>query len=96
MAEPATCGEHTRALILRTALRLFEKQGYERTTNEHEMGVVLYSVRDRAPGTAKTHELIDRTVPLFVRLIGLARYRVMRGVLDDVVDLVRARSGQPA
>ncbi len=32
MAEPATRGEQTRALILDTALRLFEEQGYERTT----------------------------------------------------------------
>jgi len=223
MAEPATRGEHTRALILDTALRLFEEQGYERTTmraiagqagvsvgnayyyfdsKEHliqafydanadrhvaasrlllererdlagrlrgvlrhwvqvneryhdfagvffktaadprsplsplsaesvparervtelfrevvegsdakippalraelpgllwlyQMGVVLYWVHDRSPGTAKTYELIDRTVPLVVRLIGLARYRVMRGVLDDVLELVRSMAGRP-
>ena len=59
----------------------------------YQMGVVLYWVHDRSPGTQKTYELIDRTVPLVVRLIGLARYRVMRGVLDDVLDLVRSLSG---
>jgi len=57
------------------------------------MGVVLYWVHDRSAGTAKTYELIDRTVPLVVRLIGLARFRVMRGVLDDLLDLIRSLSG---
>lgn len=57
------------------------------------MGVVLYWVHDRSAGTKKTYELIDRTVPLVVRLIAMARFRVMRGVLDDVLDLIRSLSG---
>lgn len=61
----------------------------------YQMGIVLYWVHDRSAGTEKTYELIDRTVPLVVRLIGMARYRMMRGVLDDVLDLVRSLSGAP-
>lgn len=59
----------------------------------YNMGVVLYWVHDRSAGTKKTYELIDRTVPLVVRLIGMARFRVMRGVLDDVLELIRSLSG---
>ena len=59
----------------------------------YQMGVVLYWVHDRSPGTEKTYELIDRTVPLIVQLIGMARLRMMRGVLAEVLDLVRSLSG---
>lgn len=61
----------------------------------YQMGIVLYWVHDLSPGTERTYELIDRTVPLVVRLIGMARFRVMRGVLDDLLDLVRSLSGTP-
>lgn len=59
------------------------------------MGIVLYWVHDRSPEAAKTYELIDRTVPLVVRAIGLSRFRVLRGLLDDTLDLVRSLSGRP-
>jgi hypothetical protein len=57
------------------------------------MGVVLYWVHDSSPGAARTYELVDRTVPLVVRLIGLARVPVLRSVVDDVVGLVKSLSG---
>ena len=57
------------------------------------MGVVLYWVHDSSPGAAKTYELVDRTVPLVVRLVGLARVPVLRSVVDDVVGLVKSLSG---
>ncbi|PZS36274.1 MAG: TetR family transcriptional regulator [Pseudonocardiales bacterium] len=59
----------------------------------YQMGIVLFWVHDRSPGTAKTYELIDRTVPLVVRAIGLARFRVMRGLLDDTLELIASLSG---
>jgi AcrR family transcriptional regulator len=48
----------------------------------------LYWVHDRSPGSRSTYLLVDRTVPMVVRLVGLARYRVLRSLLDDVLSLV--------
>jgi AcrR family transcriptional regulator len=61
----------------------------------YQMGIVLYWVHDRSPGTARTYELIDRTVPLVVRAIGLARFRAFRGMVDDTIKLVQSLSGRP-
>ena len=55
----------------------------------YQMGVVLFWVHDSSPGSRKTYLLVDRTVPLVVRLVGLARFRVLRSLLDDVLSLVR-------
>ena len=54
-----------------------------------QMGVVLFWVHDASPDSAKTYALVDRTVPLVVKLIGLARYRLLRGIIFDLLDLVR-------
>ncbi|MGH3760804.1 TetR/AcrR family transcriptional regulator [Actinophytocola sp.] len=60
----------------------------------YEMGVVLFWVHDRSPGCRKTRLLVDRTVPLIERVIGLSRLRLLRPVTRDIVrlvgDLVRA------
>jgi hypothetical protein len=47
-------------------------------------------VHDRSPGAARTAELVERVVPLVVKLIGLARLPGVRGVLDDAVALIRS------
>ena len=54
----------------------------------YSMGIVLFWVHDRSPGVAKTYLLVERTVPIIVRLIGLSRYRVLRGVVEDVTGLL--------
>lgn len=54
------------------------------------MGVILYWVHDRSPEQRRTHLLIDRSVPLADRLVGLSRLRVLRPVTRDVVDLIRS------
>lgn len=54
-----------------------------------QMGVVLFWVHDRSAGAARTYALVERTVPIVVRLVGLARYRLLRGVVDDLLDLVK-------
>jgi AcrR family transcriptional regulator len=54
----------------------------------YSMGIVLFWVHDRSPGVEKTYLLVDRTVSLVVRLVALARYRVLRGVVDDLVRLL--------
>ena len=55
----------------------------------YQMGVVLFWVHDDSPGAARTYLLVDRTVPLVARLVGLARYRLLRGLVTDLLDLVR-------
>lgn len=53
-----------------------------------QMGIVLFWVHDRSPGSARTYALIDRAVPLVVRLIALSRLRVLRGPLDELLALL--------
>lgn len=55
----------------------------------YSMGVVLFWVHDTSPGSTRTYALVDRTVPLVVRLVGLARYRLLRGTVLDLLGLVR-------
>jgi hypothetical protein len=60
------------------------------------MGVVLFWVHDRSPGQARTRVLVDRAVPLVDKLARLTRLPVVRGVVDDLVDLMsslRAEGG---
>jgi AcrR family transcriptional regulator len=52
------------------------------------MGVVLYWVHDTSEGLVRTYELVDRTAPLVVKLIGVARLPGTKGVLEDVLDLL--------
>jgi AcrR family transcriptional regulator len=53
------------------------------------MGIVLYWVHDRSPGCERTYRLIDRTVPLVDRLVGLSHLPGLRGVARDFIDVVR-------
>jgi AcrR family transcriptional regulator len=53
------------------------------------MGVVLFWVHDTSPGCERTHRLIDRTVPLIDRLVGLSYLPGLRGVARDFIDVVR-------
>jgi AcrR family transcriptional regulator len=59
----------------------------------YQMGVVLFWVHDRSSGGERTYALVDRTVPIVVRLVGLSRYRLLRGVLTDLLALVRDLRG---
>ncbi|HWH27422.1 MAG TPA: TetR family transcriptional regulator [Mycobacteriales bacterium] len=60
----------------------------------YSMGVVLYWVHDRSTDVERSRFLVDRTVPLVVRLVNLSRYRVLRGVVDDAMDIVDELSGR--
>ena len=44
----------------------------------HEIGIVAFWVHDTSPGQRRTHELIDDTTDVIVRLIGLANLPVLR------------------
>lgn len=54
----------------------------------YEMGVVLFWVHDRSPNCRKTRLLVDRTVPLIDRVIGLSRLRLLRPVTREIVELI--------
>ena len=55
----------------------------------YQMGVVLYWVHDRSPECARTRALLDRTVPLIDKAVGLSRMRVFRPLIQDAVHVVK-------
>jgi AcrR family transcriptional regulator len=55
----------------------------------YHLGVVLFWVHDSSPGTARTHLLVDRTVPMVARLVRLSRLPVLRPMGRQAADLVR-------
>ena len=58
-----------------------------------QMGVVLFWVYDDSPGQQRSRELVARVVPMVDRLVKLSRLPVVRGLVDDVVGLMRALRG---
>ena len=54
----------------------------------YEMGVILYWVHDASDDCAKTFVLIERTVPLVERLVGLAKLPVVRPMVREVVGML--------
>jgi AcrR family transcriptional regulator len=52
------------------------------------MGVVLFWVHDQSTGQARTRMLINRTVPLISKLVGLSRLRVVRPVTRELASLI--------
>ena len=60
------------------------------------MGMVLFWVYDASDDQARTRLLVERVTPLVDRLLRLARLPGVRGVVDDLVDVVALlRSDQP-
>ena len=55
----------------------------------YSMGVILHWVYDSSPDAAKTYRLVERTVPLIDRLVGLARVPGMRGVVREALSTYR-------
>jgi AcrR family transcriptional regulator len=55
----------------------------------YQMGVVLFWVHDRSRGQKRSRMLVERTVPLIARLVGLSRLRVLRPVSREIVTLIR-------
>ncbi|KQW46991.1 TetR family transcriptional regulator [Nocardioides sp. Root1257] len=54
-----------------------------------QMGTVLFWVYDASPDQERTRTLVRRIVPIVDRLVRLSRMPVVRGVVDDVVGLMR-------
>jgi AcrR family transcriptional regulator len=55
-----------------------------------QMGVVLFWVHDDSADLRRTKALIDRAVPLVDRLLRLTRIPGVRGVVNDIVGLIRS------
>jgi AcrR family transcriptional regulator len=55
-----------------------------------QMGIVLFWVHDDSEDLRRTRALIDRSVPLVDRLLRLTRIPGVRGVINDIVGLVRS------
>jgi hypothetical protein len=54
----------------------------------YEMGVILYWVHDASRDCARTYALIDRTVPVVERLIGIAKLPVVRPMVRELVGML--------
>ncbi|MFE3452914.1 TetR family transcriptional regulator [Nonomuraea sp. NPDC059194] len=52
------------------------------------MGIVLYWVHDTSPGCARTYRLIEVSVPLVDRLVGLSHLPGLRGITKDFIAAV--------
>jgi AcrR family transcriptional regulator len=55
-----------------------------------QMGIVLFWVHDDTDDVRRTKTLIDRSVPLVDKLLRLTRIPGVRGVVNDIVGLIRA------
>ncbi len=53
------------------------------------MGVVLFWVHDASPDQRRTRRLVERIVPLVDRLARMTRLPVVRGIVEDLVVLLR-------
>jgi AcrR family transcriptional regulator len=52
------------------------------------LGIILYWVYDSSPGTERTYQLIDATVPIAGRLVAAARLPVLRTTVRDILAVV--------
>lgn len=55
----------------------------------YSMGIVLYWVHDSSPGCRKTYLLIERTVPLVSRMVGMSRLPGFKSVARELVTVIR-------
>ncbi|WP_028643431.1 TetR/AcrR family transcriptional regulator [Nocardioides sp. URHA0020] len=58
-----------------------------------QMGMVLFWVYDQSPDQARSRTVVRRVVPIVDRLVRLSRMPVVRGIVDDVVALMRELRG---
>lgn len=56
----------------------------------YQMGLILFWIYDRSEGCGRTHRLMEKSLPVVVRLIKLSGFGPMRPVRRMVVELVEA------
>jgi AcrR family transcriptional regulator len=57
------------------------------------MAAIMFWVFDRSEDQRRTHELIDKLVPMTTRLIGLSRLPLIKGQVDDMLEIFRMVQG---
>ena len=55
----------------------------------HHLGIVLFWVYDKSPNAQRTRDLIDRTTPMVARIIGLARFKLVRPLFREADRLMK-------
>jgi len=56
----------------------------------YQMGLILYWIHDRSPAQKRTHALVEKSLPIIVRLIQISGFPLLRAVRRSVVELVEA------
>src|SRR5437660_3795938 len=56
----------------------------------YQMGLILFWIYDRSPGQKRTAQLVDKSLPLVVNLIKIARFPLLRPIRKMIVDLLDA------
>jgi len=54
----------------------------------YHMGIVLYWVYDRSPGTVRTSRLVIRATAVVARLVALSRFKILRPLVREAKDLL--------
>jgi len=54
----------------------------------YHMGVILFWLHDRSEGRRRTHRLVERTVPLVLRVVSLGSLPLVRSLMKDGVALL--------
>ncbi len=55
-----------------------------------QMGVVLFWVHDDTAGQARSRALVEKVVPMVDRVARMSRLPVVRGLVDDLLELMVA------
>lgn len=55
----------------------------------YSMGIVLFWVHDASEDAARTRLLVERTAPVVVRLIGVARLPVLKATVADLIAMMQ-------
>jgi AcrR family transcriptional regulator len=55
----------------------------------YSMGIVLYWVHDSSPDCRKTYLLVERTVPLVDKMVGMSRLPGFKSVTRELVSIIR-------
>ena len=53
------------------------------------MGIVLFWVHDTSESQERTRQLVAQSVPIMDQMLRLTRLPVVRGLVDDVIGLIR-------
>lgn len=54
----------------------------------YSLGITLFWVHDNSPGSGRTYQLIDATVPVIAQLVAASRLPVLRSTLSQLIAIV--------